>query len=68
MALLYAAVAWIVMHGAIMLVSDNDPDYFDPAVIIGFTVPLALIVKRLMAPVTAATRLRADLPVKPQTA
>ena len=66
-ALFYAVVAWIVMHGAIMLASDNHPNYFDPAVIIGgfmshffFTVPLALIVKRLMAPVAAVARLRAN--------
>ncbi|MGF6486177.1 hypothetical protein [Paraburkholderia sp. JPY419] len=54
-ALFYAVFAWIVMHAAIMIASDNHPDYFDPAVIIGgfmshifFTVPLALTVKRLM--------------------
>ncbi|HWK48703.1 MAG TPA: hypothetical protein VNR40_02400, partial [Steroidobacter sp.] len=52
-ALFYAVLAWIVMHAAIMVASDNHPDYFDPAVIIGgfmshffFTIPLALIVKR----------------------
>jgi hypothetical protein len=52
-ALFYAVVAWIVMHAAIMVASDNHPDYFDPVVIIGgfmshffFTIPLALIVKR----------------------
>jgi hypothetical protein len=55
-ALFYAAIAWIVMHGAIMIVSDNHPNYYDPAVVIGgfmshffFTVPLALIVKRQLA-------------------
>jgi hypothetical protein len=55
-ALFYAVFAWIVMHAAIMIASNNHPDYFDPAVIIGgfmshifFTVPLALTVKRLMA-------------------
>jgi hypothetical protein len=55
-ALFYAVVAWIVMHAAIMIASDNHPDYYDPAVIIGgfmshffFTIPLALIVKRRMA-------------------
>jgi hypothetical protein len=44
------------MHLAIMIVSDNHPNYRDPVVIIGgvmshffFTVPLALIVKRQMA-------------------
>ncbi|GFE90045.1 DUF1440 domain-containing protein [Steroidobacter agaridevorans] len=51
--LIYAVIAWIVMHAAIMVASDNHPDYFDPVVIIGgfmshffFTIPLALIVKR----------------------
>ncbi|WP_321800938.1 hypothetical protein [Caballeronia sp. J97] len=55
-ALFYAIVAWIVMHAAIMIASNNHPDYFDPVVIIGgfmshfcFTVPLALIVKRMLA-------------------
>lgn len=53
LALIYAVLAWIVMHAAIMIASDNHPDYFDPVVIIGgfmshffFTIPLALIVKR----------------------
>jgi hypothetical protein len=56
-ALFYAVFAWIVMHVAIMIASDNHPNYYDPAVIIGgfmshifFTVPLALTVKRLLAP------------------
>jgi hypothetical protein len=56
-ALFYAVFAWIVMHVAIMLASDNHPNYYDPAVIIGgfmshifFTVPLALTVKRLLQP------------------
>ncbi|MDR2213591.1 MAG: hypothetical protein LBE21_08205 [Pseudomonadales bacterium] len=51
-ALFYAVIAWIVMHAAIAIVSDNHPDYLDPAVVIGgfmshffFTVPLALYVK-----------------------
>jgi hypothetical protein len=55
-ALPYAIVAWIVMHAAIMIASDNHPNYFDPVVIIGgfmshffFTVPLALIVKQQLA-------------------
>ncbi len=55
-ALFYAVVAWIVMHVAIMLVSDNHPNYYDPVVIIGgfmshlfFTVPMSLIVKRRLA-------------------
>ena len=54
-ALFYAIFAWIVMLVAIMIASTNHPDYFDPVVIIGgfmshfcFTVPLALIVKRVM--------------------
>ncbi|HUO21247.1 MAG TPA: hypothetical protein VMU59_01875 [Caulobacteraceae bacterium] len=52
-ALFYAVLAWLVMHGAISIVSSHHPDYADPNVIIGgfmshffFTVPLALIVKR----------------------
>ncbi|CAE6808330.1 hypothetical protein [Paraburkholderia haematera] len=56
-ALFYAVVAWIAMHVAIMIASDNHPNYYDPAVIIGgfmshifFTVPLALTVKRLLQP------------------
>jgi hypothetical protein len=55
-ALFYAVVAWIVMHGAILAVSNNHPDYYDPVVVIGgfmshffFTVPLALVVKRRVA-------------------
>lgn len=54
--LFYGVVVWIVMHVAIMIVSDNHPDYYDPVVIIGgcmshlfFTVPLALVVKRQLA-------------------
>lgn len=52
-ALFYAVFAWIVMHAAIAIASDNHPDYLDPIVIIGgfmshffFTIPLALIVKQ----------------------
>jgi predicted anti-sigma-YlaC factor YlaD len=55
-ALFYAVFAWIVMHAAIAAVSTSHPDYLDPVVIIGgfmshlfFTVPLALVVKKLMA-------------------
>jgi hypothetical protein len=55
-ALFYAVAAWIAMHAAIMLASDNHPNYYDPVVIIGgvmshffFTVPLALVVKRRLA-------------------
>ncbi len=60
-ALFYAVFAWIVMHVAIMVVSSNHPDYYDPVVIIGgfmshffFAVPLALIVKQRLAPKAAA--------------
>lgn len=52
-ALFFAVFAWIVMHVAIAVVSDNHPDYTDPVVIIGgfmshffFAVPLALYVKK----------------------
>lgn len=55
-ALFYAVLAWIVMHAAIAVVSNNHPNYYDPVVVIGgfmshffFTVPLALIVKRRLA-------------------
>ena len=55
-ALFYAMFAWIIMHVAIMIASDNHPNYYDPVVIIGgfmshffFTVPLALTVKRRLA-------------------
>jgi hypothetical protein len=51
----YAALAWVVMHDAISIVSNDHPNYHDPVVIIGgmmshifFTVPMALVVKRLM--------------------
>jgi hypothetical protein len=54
-ALPYAMIAWIVMHVAIVLVSNNHPNYLDPNVVIGgfmshffFTVPLALSVKHQM--------------------
>ncbi|WP_455925232.1 hypothetical protein [Pseudomonas putida] len=56
-ALFYAIIAWVAMHVAISIASDNHPNYFDPAIIIGgfmshfvFTVPLALTVKRLLSP------------------
>ncbi|HWT38264.1 MAG TPA: hypothetical protein VN289_18380 [Paraburkholderia sp.] len=56
-ALFYAIFAWIVMHVLIMIASSNHPNYFDPNVIIGgfmshfvFTVPLALVVKRMLDP------------------
>jgi len=55
-ALFYAILAWVAMHAAIMITSDNHPNYYDPNVIIGgfmshfcFTVPLALTVKRILA-------------------
>jgi hypothetical protein len=55
-ALPYAAVAWIVMHVAISIASNDHPNYHDPVVIIGgfmshffFAVPMALVVKRLLA-------------------
>jgi hypothetical protein len=56
-ALFYAGLAWIVMHVAISITSNDHPNYHDPVVIIGgfmshffFAVPMALIVKRLLAP------------------
>jgi len=55
-ALPYAMIAWIVMHLAIMVASDNHPNYYDPNVIIGgfmshffFAVPMALYVKNRIA-------------------
>jgi hypothetical protein len=55
-ALPFAMVAWIVMHIAIMIASDNHPNYYDPNVVISgfmshfcFAVPMALYVKRQMA-------------------
>ena len=55
-ALFYAIIAWIAMHVAISIASDNHPNYLDPAVVIGgfmshfcFTVPLALVIKRKLA-------------------
>jgi hypothetical protein len=52
-ALFFAVILWIVMHVAIAIVSNNHPNYLDPAVIIGgfmshlfYAVPLALIVKQ----------------------
>jgi hypothetical protein len=56
-ALFYAVVAWIAMHVAISIVSNDHPNYQDPVVIIGgfmshifFAVPMALVVKRLLSP------------------
>jgi hypothetical protein len=55
-ALPYAVIAWIVMHLAIMVASDNHPNYYDPNVIISgfmshifFAVPMALYVKNRMS-------------------
>ncbi len=55
-ALFYAAIMWVVMHVAIAIASANHPNYLDPNVIIGgfmshffYTVPLALVVKQLLA-------------------
>ena len=54
-ALPYAMIVWIVMHVAIMVASNNHPNYYDPNVIIGgfmshffFAVPMALYVKHRM--------------------
>jgi hypothetical protein len=50
-----SVVAWIAMHVAITIASDNRPNYYDPVIISGvmshlfFTVPLALVVKRQLA-------------------
>jgi hypothetical protein len=59
----YAALAWIVMHVAISIASNDHPNYHDPVVIIGgvmshifFAVPMALVVKRLMHPVDVDKR------------
>jgi hypothetical protein len=56
-ALVYALVAWTVMHLAIMVAGDDHPNYADPAVVIGgimshffFTVPMALFVKGVLKP------------------
>ncbi len=53
-ALFFAVILWIVMHGAIALVSSDHPNYLDPNIVIGgfmshlfYAVPLALVVKRL---------------------
>jgi len=55
-ALPFAMVAWIAMHVAIMVASNNHPNYSDPNVIIGgfmshffFAVPMALYVKHRMS-------------------
>lgn len=55
LALPFAAVLWVVMHGAIALAGHEHPNYLDPAVVIGgvmshlfFAVPLALTVRALM--------------------
>jgi hypothetical protein len=53
-ALFFAVILWIVMHGAIAIASSDHPNYLDPNVVIGgfmshlfYAVPLALVVKRL---------------------
>jgi hypothetical protein len=55
-ALFFAVIVWVVMHAAIALVSSNHPNYLDPNVVIGglmshifYTVPLALVVKLMLA-------------------
>ena len=55
-AMFYAVTIWIVMHGAIMVATNDHPNYFDPNVVIGgfmshlfYAVPLALYVKRKLA-------------------
>lgn len=55
MALLFALVLWVVMHGAIMIAGHEHPNYLDPNVVIGgvmsylfFAVPLALVVRTLL--------------------
>lgn len=55
MAIPYAAVAWVAMHVAISISSRDHPNYYDPVVIIGgvmshifFSVPMALVIKRMM--------------------
>jgi hypothetical protein len=54
-ALFYAVIIWIVMHAAIMVATNDHPNYFDPNVVIGgflshffYAVPLALYVKKRM--------------------
>lgn len=41
LASVYAVIAWIVMYAAIMIASDNHPDYFDPVVTVGGCLVLA---------------------------
>ena len=55
-AMFYAVFIWIVMHAAIMVATNDHPNYFDPNVVIGgfmshlfYAVPLALYVKRKLA-------------------
>ena len=56
-ALFYAVFIWIVMHAAIMVATNDHPNYFDPNVVIGgfmshlfYAVPLALYVKKRLTP------------------
>lgn len=57
LALPFALLAWLVMHGAIVMAGHEHPDYADPAVVIGgvmshlfFAVPLALVVRAGLSP------------------
>ncbi len=54
--LFFAVFLWIVAHSAIALISSDHSNFLDPNVVIGgimahffYTVPLALVVKRLMS-------------------
>jgi hypothetical protein len=56
-ACIFAVVLWVVMHSAIALATSDHPNYLDPNIVIGgimshlfYTVPVALIVKRLLSP------------------
>ena len=56
LAMVFAAILWIVMHAAIAVAGDDHPDYLDPNVVIGgfvshlfYALPLALYVKRRLA-------------------
>jgi hypothetical protein len=61
----YAVLAWVIMHVAISIAGNDHPNYHDPVVILGgvmshifFTVPMALVVKRLMNKSTATERVQ----------
>jgi hypothetical protein len=56
-AMFYAIIIWIVMHAAIMVATNDHPNYFDPNVVIGgfmshffYAVPLAFYVKNKLTP------------------